>query len=252
MRELVRCWQHTRMIVLIALCAALYVSILLPFKIATIVPGITEIRPGAALPIVFSIFFGPAAAWGTAFGNTIGDLLGGTIGPGSLFGFVGNFLYGYAPYRIVRNYLKPDERLFSVKGWVVFLFAIVLASILCAFPIALGVDFLKIVPFTFLSNAILLNNLVVSIVLAPILIRTLEKRIQQLGLNYTQVLNSEDISRPLLRQIGPVIILALAVLIYAVFMIPSLGQSVGSFSENEKIMSLTFFILLILASLLLL
>ena len=57
MRELTRCWQQTRMIVLIALCAALYVAVLLPFKIATIVPGITEIRPGAALPIVFSVLF---------------------------------------------------------------------------------------------------------------------------------------------------------------------------------------------------
>ncbi len=252
MRELARCWQHTRMIVLIALCAALYVAILLPFKIATIVPGITEIRPGAALPVVFSIFFGPAAAWGAAFGNTIGDLLGGTIGPGTFFGFIGNFLYGYAPYRIVRNYLKPGQSLFSVKGWLVFLFTVILASILCSFPIALGVDFLKIVPFSFLSNTIFLNNLVVSIVLAPILIRTLDKRIHQLGLNYTQLLDPADISRPLLRQVGPVIVLAIAIVIYAFFMIPSFAQSFGFVSGNEKVMSLLAFILLVLSSLFLL
>lgn len=248
MRELARCWQQTRMIVLIALCAALYVAILLPFKIATIVPGITEIRPGAALPVVFSIFFGPAAAWGSAFGNTIGDLLGGTIGPGTLFGFFGNFLYGYAPYRIVRTYLKPEENLFSKKGWLVFVFAIVLASVLCSFPIALGVDFLKIVPFSFLSNTIVLNNVIVSIVLAPILIRTLDKRIRQLGLTYTQLLDSEDISRPLLKGAGPIIVLLLASIIYAIFMVPSLA---GAFAD-QKFLSLISFILLVLTSLILL
>jgi energy-coupling factor transport system substrate-specific component len=252
MRELVRCWQHTRMIVLIALCAALYVAILLPFKIATIVPGITEIRPGAALPIVFSIFFGPAAAWGAAFGNTIGDLLGGTVGPGTFFGFFGNFLYGYAPYRIVRNYLQPGESLFSAKGWVVFLFTVVLASTLCAFPIALGVEFLKIVPFSFLSNTIFLNNIAVSIVLAPVLIRTLDKRIYQLGLNYTQLLEAEDISRSPLKRVGPLIVLALAVLIYAFFMLPSFAHSIGFLSGAGKAASLIAFILLVLSSLFLL
>ena len=35
------------------------------------------------MPVFFSIFFGPAAAWGAAFGNVIGDFLGGTISPGS-------------------------------------------------------------------------------------------------------------------------------------------------------------------------
>jgi energy-coupling factor transport system substrate-specific component len=238
------------MIVLIALCAALYVAILLPFKIATIVPGITEIRPGAALPVVFSIFFGPVAAWGAAIGNTIGDLLGGTIGPGTLFGFFGNFLYGFAPYRIVRNYLGPNEQIFSSKGWIVFIFAILLASILCSFPIALGVDFLKIVPFSFLSNTIVLNNVIVSIVLAPILIRTLNKRIQRLGLSYTQLLDPSDISRPILGKLGPVIVFLIAAVIYAIFMVPSLSSDI--FSGPEKTLSLLSFVILVLASLILL
>ena len=75
MRELIACWKHTRLIVLIGLCGALYVAVLLPFKIAVIIPGITEIRPGAALPIVFSIFFGPAAAWGA--GRVLGRVVEG-------------------------------------------------------------------------------------------------------------------------------------------------------------------------------
>jgi energy-coupling factor transport system substrate-specific component len=252
MRELTRCWQQTRMIVLIALCAALYVAVLLPFKIATIVPGITEIRPGAALPIVFSVFFGPAAAWGAAFGNTIGDIMGGTISPGTFFGFFGNFLYGYAPYRMIRNYLQPGESLFSVKGWLVFIFIIVLASMLCSFPIALGVDFLKIVPFSFLANTIFLNNVLVSIVLAPLLIRTLDKRVERLKLKYTQLLEPGDFSRPLLGKIGPVVVFVIAVLIYAILMFPSLSHSIALLADNQRAISLIAFILLVLSSLFLL
>ena len=39
------------------------------------------------------------AAWGAAIGNVIGDFFGG-IGPGDLFGFFGNFLYGTVPYKV--------------------------------------------------------------------------------------------------------------------------------------------------------
>src|SRR2546422_668816 len=140
MRELITCWQNTRMLVLIALCASLYVAILIPFKVAVLVPGITEIRPGAALPVFFSIFFGPAAAWGAAFGNVIGDFLGGTISPGSFFGFFGNFLYGFVPYRTLQIFRIAPEKLLSGKGWVVLLLSIFTASALCATVIAPPVD----------------------------------------------------------------------------------------------------------------
>src|SRR5687768_9886966 len=163
MRELIACWQHTRMIVLIALCAALFVAVLLPFKIATIVPGITEIRPAMALPIFFSIFFGPVAAWGTAFGNVIGDVLGGTIGPGSIFGFFGNIVYGFVPYRVIKAFLGSREELFTGKGWAVYIFAVLLASALCAMIIALGVELIGI-PFGFLVHTIFLNNMLVSLI----------------------------------------------------------------------------------------
>jgi energy-coupling factor transport system substrate-specific component len=223
MRELIRCWQHTRMIVLIALCAALYVAVLLPFKIATIVPGITEIRPGAALPFFFSIFFGPAAAWGAAFGNTIGDVLGGTIGPGTIPGFFGNFLYGFVPYRVLRAYLKSREELASVKGGFVFVFALILASALCALPIALGVDLIG-VPFDLLVHTIFLNNLLVSIVLVPLLMKALGKRIRGMKLTYDQVLQPQEISGS--NRVGPIIVLGLALIIYAMMMIPSFRAAV--------------------------
>ena len=99
MRDAIATWRNTKMVVLVALSAALYAAILIPFKPIPIIPGITEIRPAAAIPIVTGLLFGPAAAWGCAMGNLIGDFFG-TVGPGSLFGLIGNFLLAYVPYRL--------------------------------------------------------------------------------------------------------------------------------------------------------
>src|SRR5262245_14812125 len=99
MAELFRMWSNTRMVVLTATCAGLYAAILIPFKVVQIIPGVTEIRPANAIPIVCSLLFGPAGAWGAAFGNLIGDFFGG-LGPGDLFGFAGNLLYGLIPYAV--------------------------------------------------------------------------------------------------------------------------------------------------------
>lgn len=243
MRELARCWQQTRMIVLIALCAALFVSLLIPFKIAVVVPGITEIRPAAALPILFSLLFGPAAAWGAAFGNVIGDFFG-TIGPGSFFGFIGNFVYAFVPYRIVRILLKPGESLFSPKGWVVFVFAVILASGLCAVIIALGVDYFTPFPFALVAHAIFINNCSMSLLIVPILFRVLSKRIHQMRLSYDQVLAESDFSRAPLRAVGPFILLLLMVTAYVIRMF--------AFSPEMKILELAGVVILTVASLLLL
>jgi len=78
-------WKNSRMIILVAVCAAIYGAALIAFKTAIpFIPGITELRVGQIFPVAFGLLFGPAGAWGTAFGNFIGDLFGGTLGPGSI------------------------------------------------------------------------------------------------------------------------------------------------------------------------
>ena len=251
MRELIACWQNTRAMVLIALCAALFVTVLIPFKLLTIVPGITEIRPAAVLPIAFSILFGPIAAWGAAFGNVIGDFFG-TIGPGSFFGVLGNFVYGYAPYRIVLAWRRQGQELHSARGRLVFAFAIVSASALCAVIIALGIDFLKIVPFAFLVHTIFLNNLLLSLALAPLLVRGLERRIFRMKLGYREWLHPEQISRPILGRAGAPVLLALTMIVYCAMMFPGLMTAFPALAGNPKPFALAACLLLFLASLLLL
>ena len=80
MKELFSMWRHTRMVVLVAVSAAVFAAVLIVFKpIAQLIPGFTEIRPANALPILCSALFGPAAAWGAAFGNVIVDVRGAPL-----------------------------------------------------------------------------------------------------------------------------------------------------------------------------
>ena len=86
--ELRHVWQDTRLLVLSAQIAAIYAAVLIPFKVGIpIIPGFVELRPANVIPIVSSLLFGPAAAWGAGIGNVIGDCFG-TLGPASLFGFL--------------------------------------------------------------------------------------------------------------------------------------------------------------------
>ena len=100
MKDLVTMWREPRMVVLTGVCAAVYAAAMIPFKALIIFPGLAEVRPAAVLPVVFSLMFGPAGAVGSGFGNVVGDMLGGMLGPGSIFGFLANFAYGYVPYKL--------------------------------------------------------------------------------------------------------------------------------------------------------
>lgn len=193
-KEVFKMWGNTRMIVLTAISAAVYAAVLIPFKAIPIIPGVTELRPAIALPIVCSFMFGPAGAWGAAFGNLIGDFFG-TLGPGTLFGFVGNFLYGYIPYKAWKC-LSGEEPVswWGIKSWVKFILVVSLASGSCGLFIGWGLDLLGFVPFSALANIITLNNFLVSIILSPFLLFLLYPRVKKWGLLYPDILAEDEIS----------------------------------------------------------
>ena len=184
--ELFGMWTNTRMIVLTAVVAALYVCILIPFKVFPIIPGWTEFRPAVLVPLLGSLLFGPAAAWGAAMGNVVGDVFGGMFGIASIFGFVGNFLLGFLPYKLLENISTRNQ---GESKYAVMALVGVIASVACATFIAWGVDLLGFMPFPVLAGAISINNSVFAL-LYPTLFFLLYHRIKRMGLLYTQVLPS--------------------------------------------------------------
>ena len=183
-------WSDTRMVVFTAISAALYAAILIPFKVMPIIPGVTEFRPANAVPVICSLLFGPAAAWGSAIGNLIGDLFGG-IGPGDLFGFAGNFLYGLVPYRAweaMGGTQGPTPR--TPREWLRMLFVVALAAAACSLVVGWGLNLLGFVPFPVLGNVVLWNNLITAGVLAPLVLRVLYPRVQSGGLLYRDLVRA--------------------------------------------------------------
>lgn len=175
------------MVVLTAICAALYAALLIPFKVVPLIPGITEFRPANAIPVVCSFLFGPAAAWGAAFGNLIGDFFGG-LGPGDVFGFLGNLCYGLVPYAVWEAVTRRPPLPRGPSSWAGLLAVIALASTLCATVVGWGLNLLAFHPFTVLGTIVLTNNLVVAIILGPLLLRVLYPRIARARLLYRDLL----------------------------------------------------------------
>jgi energy-coupling factor transport system substrate-specific component len=176
-------WRNTRMVVLTSISASLFAALLIPFKLLPLIPGVTELRPANAVPVVCSFLFGPAAAWGAAIGNVIGDFFGG-FGPGAIFGALGNFFYGLLPYYLWRAFSTADPTPSSPAQWLGFALVLAIASAACALVIGWGLNALGFVPFAALSNIIFVNDFAISIVLAPLLLHAVYARVRATGLCY--------------------------------------------------------------------
>lgn len=196
MKELILMWRNTRMIILVALIAAIYAAILIPFKAIPLIPGVTELRPGNVCPIIFSLMFGPAAAWGSMLGNLVADVFGGTLGLPSLTGIFGNFFMGLIPYIIWGKLgrLSSGERPYmkSRKQVGEYMVVALIGSIGCGAMIGWGLDALRLFPFAVLGNIISLNNLVAAVILGPFLLRILYPRVERWGLLWTDIMKEED------------------------------------------------------------
>ncbi len=185
MKNIFNVWKDTKGVVLIAVSAGIYAASLIPFKAFVIIPGSTEIRPGAVFPVVLGLLFGPAGAWGSAIGNTIADIFG-MFGPGTIPGFFGNFFYAYVPFLLWNRIgffstnSSPD---FKTAGDIVqFIILAISGALACAIIIGWGVDVMGLVPFATLTPIIFINNSLVSIVLGPFLMRGLFGRVRKWGL----------------------------------------------------------------------
>ena len=268
MKELITMRKNTRMIVLTSVTAAVYAAVLIPFKVASpLVPGFTEVRPASVIPIICSLMFGPAAAWGSAIGNIIGDILGGTAGPGMFPGIIGNFLYGYIPYRMWKAFGKGEPiakaHRSTVKSviialaagaiialitgviayytkftkspaiYVSILFIVVLACVFlvlrflsiryfililsasaaCGVFIGWAVHIMGLFPFSALGNIIVLNNLVTTAILGPLLLPVLYPVVKRMGLLYVDIMEERELSESRVWGSGLMVVAVVASLI---------------------------------------
>jgi len=209
MKEIFTMWRHTQMVVLVALSAAIYAAVLIPFKGFTIIPGFTEVRPANVFPFVFGLLFGPAGAWGAAIGNLIGDFFG-TLGIGSIFGFVGNFFLGFLPYKLWGSFFRRGENMEpnvnSGKKLGVYVAVTIIASVVCAVWIAWFNDFIGFVPFAALGSIITVNNAIVGLVLGPVLLLVLYPRVKRWGLLWTEIMLPDEVPAARAARLGNILV----------------------------------------------
>jgi energy-coupling factor transport system substrate-specific component len=208
-KEIFTMWRHTQMVVLVALSAAIYAAILIPFKGFPIIPGAVEIRPANVIPFVVGLLFGPAGAWGSAIGNLIGDFFG-TLSPGSIGGFVGNFFLALLPYKLWGAYFRRDENsepnMDSGKKLAVYVAIAIIASLVCSAIISWWVALLQIFPFVPVLILIVVNNAIMGIVLGPILLRLIYPRVKRWGLLWTEIMEPEEVSAARAQRTGNILV----------------------------------------------
>lgn len=233
-------WENTRLVVFTAICASLYAAVLIPFKVLPIIPGVAELRPANAVPVICSFLFGPAAAWGAAIGNLIGEFFGG-MGPGDFFGCTANFLYGMAPYKIwelISASEPPTPK--TLATWARFAFTVFLSSALCAMVVGWGLNLLGFVPFSVLGNLVLFNNFVSSMLFAPLLLAVIYPRVARGRLLYHHLLPARPTKPRAVRFAGLVLLTCAAVggmiagnLLASGYWTPSLLVSMGWETQSK-------------------
>jgi len=207
MRELGAMWRNTRMVVLCAISASLYAAVLVPFKVVPLIPGVTELRPANAIPVVCSFLFGPAAGWGSAIGNMIGDFFGG-VSPGDVFGFFANLFYGYVPYKVwsvIARGQSPVTR--SPVAIAKYVAACLIASVLCADIVGWGDNMLALRPFSILGNVIVFNNMLSALVLSPLILVAVYPRVRRGRMLYTDMMPEFTERRWSVRALGLAILI---------------------------------------------
>lgn len=188
-------WKNTRMIVLTAVCAAIYAATLIAFKtVVPIIPGITEVRVAGVFPMTFGFLFGPAGAWGLAIGNVIGDIFGGTLSPASIAGFIGNFLMGYLPYTLWSTLVPVSNGTYvwdvkNVRNWLTYIVIAFISGAAAAVVIGTFADAIGMVPYFIISKIITINNFIASLIGILLLVAVFDVTKNQLRLFWPEVMD---------------------------------------------------------------
>jgi energy-coupling factor transport system substrate-specific component len=190
MLELITMWKNPRLVAAVALTAALYAASLVPLKGFTAVNGMVDLgRVGIAIPIVFSFLFGPAAAWGAALGNVIGDIAGAQFNAGSIFGFLANLLIGYVPYRIWTSVTLEKPEMKKPLRLLLFVAISILVCLIAGVIIGWGLNWLGWVPFIIIAPIIAITNSIWAISIGPIFLSLTYNFVENRKMLYYQVEN---------------------------------------------------------------
>ncbi len=192
MLDLVAMWKNPKMVAYAALTAIIYPAVMYPFlQYSFFGANADYLRVGVAVPAAFSFLFGPAAAFGAAFGNVIYDAFTNSLNAASYFGFIGNFFVAYIPYKLWTAFTdqKPDMR--SPKKVLLFMGLAALSCSLTGLSIGWGLFYLyaEFCPFVMTTTTIFATDALWAVILGPVLLALTYGFFSKRKLLYTDLMN---------------------------------------------------------------
>lgn len=240
MWDLFEMWKSPKMIALMLLTALLYVTMLFPFQGFTALGGYADFgRIGVGILVAFSFLFGPAAAWGAAIGNVLLDIAVLHIDAASFFGFVGNLLLGYVPYRLWNAITAERPDMQNIRKFLLFAGVSISACIVCGITIGWGLYWLGFTPFMPTAAIITVTNALWAIVLGFVVLAFTYDFVSKQGwlfINIIQV-GSRNLSRVKTQRSA----------VFAFCISSLVCFSVGAFFDVNSYVLLPFVIIAILA-----
>lgn len=139
----------------------IHLIVAIPFRVMSVIPGFTDIRPVLLLQPVYGVFFGIPGCIAYAFGNLIVDILSDSLRWSSIGGFVANYIGPFVFFFYWKRISKTPFSLRTVrnilKHILVIAFTAVLESLIISPMVALFYPEVDILLFTV---TVLLNNFV--------------------------------------------------------------------------------------------
>lgn len=99
-------------IILTLILLLVFLIVAIPFKVMSVIPGFTDIRPVSLLQPVYGVFFGIPGCIAFAVGNLIGDIVSDSLRWSSIAGFAANFA---APFLFYIFWSKISKEPFSLR-----------------------------------------------------------------------------------------------------------------------------------------
>lgn len=128
--ELSKLSKSVRFCLIICVLILVYLIIAIPFKVMSVIPGFTDIRPVMLLKPVYGIFFGIPGCIAFAIGNLIGDIISDSLRWSSIAGFAANFLGPFVFYVFWTRISKTPFSLRTGKSILKQLAVIVVSSVI--------------------------------------------------------------------------------------------------------------------------
>jgi energy-coupling factor transporter ATP-binding protein EcfA2 len=179
-----------RSIALVAVCAALYIAGR-PLQLQ-LIPGIGGINPSFSLAPVLVALFGLPGAVGVTFSMPIGDAISGALTLGSVAGCLGHTYVTWMVYKFCR-----DASLRTARSWIGLYAGIIIGPLLHAIIVPGWLDFTHVLPpavaWGGVTVSIMINQILVPAIVAPILLYTLYPNVKQAGMYWRDTIGAGSV-----------------------------------------------------------